>query len=156
MSDVTLCLDIETGATQTGSVFGMNRRLRAVKDWPQLAHRSRFRAAALAKDCGISLRQLERFFLLRTSKPPQRWLNELRQQHAIVLIVEGKPVKEVAYELGYKQPSHFSREFKRFHGVSPNFARTREFPTRGTMSPLVLECCPEVSNPVPISAHAAA
>jgi AraC-like DNA-binding protein len=28
-------------------------------------------------------------------------------------------VKEVAFALGYKQVSHFSRQFKQFHGVSP-------------------------------------
>src|SRR5262245_53974732 len=101
MRAMTLHLKIETQATRTGSILESNCRLRAIKDGAQLAQRSRFRAAVLAKDCGISLRQLERFFLLRTSKPPQRWLNDLRQKRAIVLIVEGKPVKEVAYELGY-------------------------------------------------------
>ena len=28
-------------------------------------------------------------------------------------------MKEVAAHLRYKQASHFSREFKRYHGVSP-------------------------------------
>lgn len=33
----------------------------------------------------------------------------------------GKSVKEVAFELGYKQHSHFSRDFKARYGVSPCF-----------------------------------
>ena len=30
-----------------------------------------------------------------------------------------RPVKVVAFDLGFKQVSHFSREFKRYHGLSP-------------------------------------
>jgi two-component system response regulator YesN len=31
-----------------------------------------------------------------------------------------RPVKEVAYEVGYQDPNYFSRIFKKFKGVSPS------------------------------------
>ena len=74
-----------------------------------------------------SLRQLERFIPQATGKTPQQWLNDLRQQKASGLIASGQSVKEVSNHLGYKQSSHFSREFKRFHGVPPSELLAADF-----------------------------
>ena len=95
-------------------------RLHAICDWLKLARNARFRAACLAEACGVSLRQLERFILRTVGKTPQQWLNALRQCEAITLLKQGKPIKEITYLLGYRQPSHFSREFKRVHGMCPS------------------------------------
>jgi len=51
---------------------------------------------------------------------PQRWLNDLRQQKALELLTGGQSIKQVAYSLGYKQSSHFTRQFKQFHGLAPS------------------------------------
>jgi AraC-like DNA-binding protein len=40
--------------------------------------------------------------------------------------------------LGYSQPSHFSREFKRFHGMSPTSMRERD--AAAQMSLIDTEC----------------
>ena len=54
---------------------------------------------------------------------PLYWMNRLRQVRGLALLNQGMSVKETAYELGYRQTSHFSREFKRFHGVPPSSFR---------------------------------
>jgi AraC-like DNA-binding protein len=88
-------------------------------DWEELAEAANYRAKYLAACRGISLRKLERDFLAQTGKSPQQWLNDLRLRKAPGLIAHGLSMKEVAFRLGFKQLSHFSREFKRFHGVPP-------------------------------------
>ena len=98
----------------------MRSRLSRVSNWEELAEEAGYNAKKLAERCGVSRRQLERFFPITTGKTPQQWLNYLRQQKAYELIASGQSAKEVAIRLGYKQPSHFSREFKRFHGVPPS------------------------------------
>ena len=105
----------------------MRSRLSLVTNWEGLAEEAGYNAKKLAERCGVSRRQLERFFPRATGKTPQQWLNYLRQQKAYELIASGQSAKEVAIRLGYKQPSHFSREFKRFHGVPPSELLVADF-----------------------------
>jgi AraC-like DNA-binding protein len=46
-------------------------------------------------------------------------LRHLRLNKAKELLRQGWTIKSTAYELGFKQPSHFSREFKRQTGTAP-------------------------------------
>ena len=51
-------------------------------------------------------------------------LEAKRRQLAIrYLKLEGRPVKAVAYKLGFSDPAAFSRAFKRWTGVNPSEAR---------------------------------
>ncbi len=87
--------------------------------WPTLARSSQFLARNLARLCQISPRHLRRCFRERFGCSTQAWLDEQRMLAAGPLLREKQCVKIVAYELGFKQVSHFSREFKKFHGLTP-------------------------------------
>jgi AraC-like DNA-binding protein len=95
-------------------------RLINVRNWTELAEAAHYSAKRLATECGVSLRQLERYLSRVAGRTPQRWLTELRQKKSIELLWSGHSIKEVSYQLGYKQASHFSRDFKRFYGVAPS------------------------------------
>ena len=95
-------------------------RLSNVTNWTELAESANYNAKRLADECGVSLRQLERYLSRVAGRTPQRWLSELRQKKSIELLWSGHSIKEVSYQLGYKQSSHFSRDFKRFYGVAPS------------------------------------
>src|SRR3989442_13003099 len=97
----------------------MHSHLNAVGDWPALAKEAHYRPKELAAFCHVSLRQLERYFSEKGCSSPQRWLNELRLEEAPHLLLEGHPVKQVAFELGYTHPSHFIREFRRVYHCTP-------------------------------------
>lgn len=101
----------------------MNKLIRkfsafARPQWMQLAEVASFRAPALARTLGVSQRQLERYIQREFSRSPQSWLRELRMEKARDLIASMDSVKEIAYSLGFKQVSHFCREFKIHHGVT--------------------------------------
>jgi len=98
----------------------MNSRLSCIQNWPALAHAAKYCVTTMAQRRGVSLRHLERFFKETMGNCPCEWLNEQRQLRALELIRDGSTVKEAADELGYKQRSHFSREFKKFHGFAPS------------------------------------
>ncbi len=97
----------------------MNSRLRWVKDWPERARASEWRVSSLAKACGVSVSRLEVFFLRKFGTTPREWFRRKRLTVGLEMLSEGKIVKEAACGSGYKQASHFSREFKRVYGVPP-------------------------------------
>jgi AraC-like DNA-binding protein len=98
----------------------LNSRLQHIQGWPQLAHQAGYSVAAMAKACGASVRTLERFFLPAFGGTPRRWLKRLRMQRALELLRDGSTIKETSGCLGYEDPSHFSREFKKCYGFPPN------------------------------------
>ena len=91
--------------------------------WRARALAARGSVEALADSAGVTSRQLERFFNERWGMGPKRWAAEVLMQEAARLIAGGMPVKQVAWMLGYKEASHFSKMFKRYHGLSPSELR---------------------------------
>ena len=78
-------------------------------------------AETLAEIAGVSLRTLQRIFRERFDTSPMSWLMEARLLEAARLILAGDdPVTKIAYRVGFKDPSHFTRRFKARFGVSPN------------------------------------
>ena len=92
----------------------MNSRLQRIQSWTELAQRANWSAAMLAKECGVSLRTLERYFLKQMAKKPKAWLAEQRQFNAAELLQQGLSVKETAEFLHYKHPSHLTNGFKKY------------------------------------------
>ena len=87
--------------------------------WEQRAQNAQFRPALLARQCGISLRTLQRHFNRSYGLTVREWLRQVRMCEAYSRLKAGQRVKEVAIDLGYKQVSHFSRDFKLAYGVPP-------------------------------------
>ena len=88
-------------------------------DWVDLASRSKWSASKMAAMCGISERTLRRYFRKQTGKCLKSWLAERRLTFGVELLRGGVPIKEIAYILGYKQPTNFTRKFKIFWGQCP-------------------------------------
>jgi AraC family transcriptional regulator, exoenzyme S synthesis regulatory protein ExsA len=107
---------------ETGKESGrrMSRRIpNNLEEWLALAYVCSFRATLLANELRISQRQLQRVTGNIFGRSPQAWLSERRLAMAGALLKKHRSVKFVAFELGFKQASHFSREFKSRHGISP-------------------------------------
>ena len=93
-----------------------HERLRNIA-WEHLARRAQFHAPRLAKLASVSSKTLERFFKRQFRTTPQKWLDQLRQANAERMALRGARTKEIAFQLGYRQPSHFCRKFKQSHGL---------------------------------------
>lgn len=63
-----------------------------------------------------------------TGKTYIQFRNELRIEEARrLLITTDLSIKEIMHHVGYNDPSHFSRDFKRAIGVSPRQYRIDHF-----------------------------
>ncbi len=57
--------------------------------------------------------------------PAQLFTRFKIQKAAQLLTHTDRPVKEISYELGFENPYHFSRVFKRIHGTTPSALRSQ-------------------------------
>lgn len=103
----------------------MSRAL--LERWVALTSEARYSALELAKRCNLSERQLQRDFRRELGYSPQEWLDEQRMIAAQQLLLSGHSVKEVSFELGFRQVSHFCRKFKALTRMTP-----KEFTARGS------------------------
>jgi len=61
-----------------------------------------------------------------TGIPPAKYLKSLRMQQAAALLTSTfLSVKEIVRRVGLADESHFVRDFKRFHGMTPSEYRHR-------------------------------
>ena len=80
--------------------------------------------SALAKQCRLSARQLERLLLRYARLPPARYYLALRVDRARELLTySDQPLLAVAVASGFTSTSHFSIWFRRFHGMRPSELR---------------------------------
>jgi AraC-like DNA-binding protein len=97
----------------------MHSRLDRITDWDVRAANAGCRIGILAKECGVSERQLRRYVRARFGQSPASWMTMTRLNTSTVLLARGLLVKEAAGKMGFKQPSHFSRRFKQFLHANP-------------------------------------
>jgi AraC-like DNA-binding protein len=93
--------------------------------WESLAIEAKFSPHHLAALCNVSLRTLQRRFDEIYGMPIGQWMRNYRVSQAYQRIAAGEAVKAVAYDLGFKQLSHFSRVFKETYGVAPTLVSPR-------------------------------
>lgn len=101
----------------------MNSRLDHITDWQTRAERARFRVNILAKICGVTDRQLRRYFTAKFGSSPHSWLTITRLEKVRPLLCQGDLVKEAAAIAGFSQQANFSRQFKRFYHANPSSFR---------------------------------
>jgi transcriptional regulator GlxA family with amidase domain len=76
--------------------------------------------ALLAKEVGMSTRQLERLFRRYLNRSPKRYYMELRLQKARNLLMQtDMSVINVALACGFASPSHFSKCYRSHYNTTP-------------------------------------
>ncbi len=75
--------------------------------------------AALARRFGLSVRTLERRFLAETGMTFGQWRRHARFLSALRLLAEGRAVKAVARDAGYRSASAFVAAFSETFGTTP-------------------------------------
>jgi len=81
--------------------------------------------AKIAREVGLSERQLERRFLTRVGVTPRRYASLRRFDRAVALAQSSATLADAALAAGYADQSHFNREFRRYAGGAPSEVLSR-------------------------------
>ncbi|MGZ8901036.1 MAG: helix-turn-helix transcriptional regulator [Limisphaerales bacterium] len=139
------------------SIMENGLQVSRTNNWEVLAAESNYCPSELARLCHVSLRTLQRRFAQNYGMTISDWMRQIRLAKAYARVVSGEPIKAVAYDLGFKQLSHFSRVFKEVHGVAPSFISPRGLAKAAAQNtPTQLRSAPPtpiVSLQFPVIAH---
>lgn len=73
----------------------------------------------LARKAGLSMRSVERLFVLETNMSFRHWRQQVRMLKSLELLAAGKSVTVVGLDLGYASTSSFIAAFRRTFGTTP-------------------------------------
>lgn len=81
--------------------------------------------AALAAHVNLSASRFRQLFVAQTGCAPAQYLQRVRLRRARLLLERTfLTVKEVMALVGYNDPSHFSKDFRAYHGLPPSALRS--------------------------------
>ena len=104
----------------------MDPRIAVIVERMHLEINQPLSVAGLAASVNLSPSRLMHLFRAETGVPPGRYLRDLRLSRArSQLETTFLSVKQVMFEVGFSDPSHFSRAFKLRFGISPGALRGR-------------------------------
>ena len=96
-------------------------RITQATDWIKSHLNEPLMVENLASRCGMSVSGFHQHFKEITQLSPLQYQKSLRLMQARQMIkIHGAQISQVAMQVGYESPSQFSREYKRFFGISPS------------------------------------
>ncbi len=74
----------------------------------------------LSRQFGINECDLKRSFKMEFNNTIFGFVQQLRMERAKQELLAGKSIKEVAFEIGYEHPHHFSTAFRKWYHIPPS------------------------------------
>ena len=108
----------DIGSTE-GHLGKEKRATRQVRQYIDEHFAESISLTSLAQYVAFSPYYLLRAFRAEVGMPPYAYLESVRIRHTQRLIKAGKPLAEVASEVGFSSQSHMTRQFKKIIGVTP-------------------------------------
>ena len=96
-------------------------RISKVIDYINEHYKEQIVIAELAERIGLTKNSFCRFFKKMTQKTFVQFVNEFRIGKAVEILSENQmSVSEAMYLSGFNDPSYFTKQFKKYQGVTPS------------------------------------
>ena len=114
---------------ETEHRFELSYDIAKTLDYIKLKSVERFSLQDLADISGLSQQNFRKQFLRQVGEPPIRYVLKTKIKLAKeLLILSEMSIKQIAIEVGIDDPYYFSRIFKKYEGISPEFYRNSFHP----------------------------
>lgn len=109
--------------TETGVKSKEYLPLKEVREFLEEHYLESFTIKNLSKQFGINEFSLKKDFKAAYNHTIFGYVQQLRMEEAKRQLLAGKSIKEVAYEIGYEHPHHFSTAFRKWYNITPSSLR---------------------------------
>jgi AraC-like DNA-binding protein len=92
--------------------------------WLNLQYSKPLSIEDMARTLGYHRTYLSKIFKQFTGLPPMGYLLKIRMERAKELLLEQLTIEQVASSVGYPDALYFSKQFKKYYGVTPTEFRT--------------------------------
>ncbi len=133
--DLSICCSLLQAGLQkifnSSGIFnkGINRSTEITFNFKELVYKNHLKYKTVlfyADGLSVSENYLSRCVRDTTGVSPKEWINKISILQSQLLLQDlTKSISEIAYELGYGDPSYFGRLFKNITGVTPSEYRNR-------------------------------
>jgi len=128
----------------------MDPRVRAAIDKMRHVLGDRHSVRDVAKSVNLSPRRLGQLFKGEIGVSPMQFLRNLRMARAQALLRSSfLTIKEVTFQSGFTDVSHFVRDFKQCYGVTPSEFRARRGKYRRSISKRMIRSANK--SPIPLT-----
>ena len=81
---------------------------------------SKIKLETVASIAGLNKTAFCKYFKQKTNKSFSRFLNEVRVEHSCkLLLMEGRTIKEICEDSGFRNIANYNRQFKKITGKTP-------------------------------------
>lgn len=110
-----------SSAYQSNNPFTQSDRINKIYNYTLQHFKSTIYIKEVAALTNLTVNSFCRYFKSCTRKSYTQFIAELRIGHACKLLSEGqKSIKEICYESGFNNITHFNRQFKKLKHIQPN------------------------------------
>lgn len=117
----------ETSSSDSQSIFPTNSQLSQVFEFIEANYHQAIGLNEVAQAMGYSPAYLTDLVKRLTGKPVNRWIVQRRITEACsLLLATNQSIEQIAEAVGYQNTGHFFRQFRQYHGTTPQAWRNAQ------------------------------